>query len=452
VEIGEGTADPRRLAALARWAVFALAALAFAALRYTPGVADPYLRYQMAEEKPEASVQMVDRMAEGSEGGARDRQVLLACLGLAGALGVARRGGARLCPGRPLAAVLLVYVAVLVSSVLWSVQPLLSLRRVIAYTLAFAAIAGLIRQFELEEIVDLAFLTTATALVAGIAVELSARTFAPLDPSYRFFGLFHPNIMGQDCAILIFAAVSIQRGRKLAWLRLPAIAVGAFVLVLTRSRAAAAGVVIALAVRWLATARLSRIAIALVILAWGGCLGVLVAGDRLSARLQGTVLMGRAADDAGTLSGRTDLWSELLGHVADRPILGHGMGAFWDAARIQQVSRSQRWAVSHAHSTYLDQLLDLGLVGLVAFVLMAAGAAAMALGRLRRAPGGGIGFVSCVLVFALLVGTMESVVSPQGFLAFLAFWAIAFVALRAPDEDGAVRDQEGRHDDAVGLR
>jgi exopolysaccharide production protein ExoQ len=433
---GEGTADRRRLAASARWAVLVFAALAFAALQYTPDVTDPYLRTLMAEENPEASTQIIERMAEGSEGGTRQRQVLLVCLGLAGALGVLRRGGARLCPVRPLAAVLLVYVAVLVSSVLWSVQPPLSIRRVIAYIFALAAIAGVVRQFEPEEVVDLAFLSTATALVAGVAVELRARTFAPLDPSYRFFGLFHPNIMGQNCALLIFAAVAIGRGRKLAWLRFPATAAGALGLVLTRSRAAAAGAVIALAVRWLATARPSRLAIALVVLAWGGCLGVLVAGDRLSARLENTVLMGRAAADAGTLSGRTELWSELLRHVADRPILGHGMGAFWDAERIEQVSTSQGWAVSHAHSTYLDQWLDLGLVGLVTFVLMAAGAAAMALRRFRRAPGGGIGFVSCVLVFALLVGTMESVVTPQGLLAFLLFWAIAFVALRAADEDG----------------
>jgi len=59
-----------------------------------------------------------------------------------------------------------------------------------------------------------------------------------------------------------------------------------------------------------------------------------------------------------TLTGRTDIWSELVPTVRQHPILGAGYGAFWTPEAIETHGENE------AHNGYLDTVLDLGFVGL----------------------------------------------------------------------------------------
>jgi exopolysaccharide production protein ExoQ len=90
-----------------------------------------------------------------------------------------------------------------------------------------------------------------------------------------------------------------------------------------------------------------------------------------------------ASLDQGTsnlvgLSGRADLWAELLKYVAARPELGYGFGAFWTPDRLQQIGVALTWAPTVAHNGFLDELLATGLIGVslsLAFWLAALGIA-----------------------------------------------------------------------------
>lgn len=80
-------------------------------------------------------------------------------------------------------------------------------------------------------------------------------------------------------------------------------------------------------------------------------------GGATVARFTGT--LGR--DD--TLTGRTDIWADVLPAWEKRPVLGYGLGSFWTDAR------RELYKIPTSHNGYLDILLDLGEVGLTLYTI-----------------------------------------------------------------------------------
>jgi len=64
-----------------------------------------------------------------------------------------------------------------------------------------------------------------------------------------------------------------------------------------------------------------------------------------------------------TLTGRTEVWADVLPAIKQEPLLGYGLGSFWTDAR------RQRYEIPTAHNGYLDILLELGEVGLVFYAV-----------------------------------------------------------------------------------
>ena len=64
-----------------------------------------------------------------------------------------------------------------------------------------------------------------------------------------------------------------------------------------------------------------------------------------------------------TLSGRTDLWSDLMAIAADSPILGVGYGSFW-IGNTHNLWDRHFWKPAQGHNGYIDVYLELGIVGL----------------------------------------------------------------------------------------
>jgi len=53
----------------------------------------------------------------------------------------------------------------------------------------------------------------------------------------------------------------------------------------------------------------------------------------------------------------------VIEHIAQRPLLGYGYHGFWTPDRVYEMSLEQEWTVPNAHSTYLDVVLNTGLLG-----------------------------------------------------------------------------------------
>lgn len=60
-----------------------------------------------------------------------------------------------------------------------------------------------------------------------------------------------------------------------------------------------------------------------------------------------------------TLTGRTNIWARLLPAAMDKPVFGSGFGGFWTSAT------RKLYAISGGHSGYLDMLIGLGFFGLL---------------------------------------------------------------------------------------
>ena len=71
-----------------------------------------------------------------------------------------------------------------------------------------------------------------------------------------------------------------------------------------------------------------------------------------------------------TFSGRTQIWAVIREHISQHPLLGTGYGAYWigpvpSSPSYVFISRKSNFYPTEAHNGYLDILNDLGYVGLL---------------------------------------------------------------------------------------
>jgi O-antigen ligase len=200
----------------------------------------------------------------------------------------------------------------------------------------------------------------------SLFVELSTGQLALSDSAYRFSGILHPNREGQLSAVLALTALSIVRSDT-RWRRI-ALFIALYataILILTKSLTSLVGFVTAAATFVFLTSprrgRKSAIYLgAITVLSFA----LLI--PRVSALLFPIAsAVGREPENIATFTGRFPLWRECLGYVGESPIFGHGYEAFWTTDREQDISWAVGWEMGSAHSTYLDLLLTLGVVGLL---------------------------------------------------------------------------------------
>ncbi|HDZ00136.1 MAG TPA: O-antigen ligase family protein [Nitrospirae bacterium] len=68
-----------------------------------------------------------------------------------------------------------------------------------------------------------------------------------------------------------------------------------------------------------------------------------------------------------TLTGRADMiWSQLIPVFQEHPVIGTGYGGFW----ISPLSLGPKLTINQAHNGYLDILIELGIVGLILFIIV----------------------------------------------------------------------------------
>lgn len=71
-----------------------------------------------------------------------------------------------------------------------------------------------------------------------------------------------------------------------------------------------------------------------------------------------------------TLTGRTELWEDILNIASNHPMLGVGYGSFWIGNLGNDLWEKHIWRPSQGHNGYLDVYAELGIVG-VCFLFLA---------------------------------------------------------------------------------
>jgi O-antigen ligase len=205
-------------------------------------------------------------------------------------------------------------------------------------------------------------------------------------------------------------------------------------LVMTRSRgglAACAMAVAALAVAFGLRRETARKGLALGI-------GTLVGAAAILA-ISGGLLWNRIAEGIGQTTGRGVVHALALDAIADRPWLGHGLGAFGELFRVYRDDRFA-WATPayrEAHSTYLELAAELGLPAAALLILVVATIGAMCLvgaARRRRAR-----IYPCVgFAAATLVGLQAlfdfAIQIPAVAVTFLALAGVGFAQAYRTEE------------------
>jgi putative inorganic carbon (HCO3(-)) transporter len=145
--------------------------------------------------------------------------------------------------------------------------------------------------------------------------------------------------------------------------------------------------------------------------------------DRIASRLEQHVGSGVASD----LPSRLELWSRALNMIEDFPITGAGINTF---RRVMPVLYPASLTppdvdVAHAHNHLLQAAVDLGLPGLIAYLALWFGAAALLVRAYRtRVDASGrwvIGGIAAGMIAYFVFGTADAIA--LGAKVGIFFWA-----------------------------
>jgi exopolysaccharide production protein ExoQ len=267
------------------------------------------------------------------------------------------------------------YLLWAILSITWSDNTLLTGRRVFILLVLWLAALSLAKHHSFYEIVFISFFCTFILLMVGITAEISLGTFLPLSSDYRFAGTIHPNHQGWNCATLLIASSVLTSTNPRSKKRFIIIGLLALIfLLLTKSRTAFASVLLVLIFyRYLAIPAPKRLLYTLGA-AWLICfffLLLLNTGNEFMGSIKSAILLGRTDPyDAESLTGRIPLWIELLQYAKRSPFIGYGFNAFFTPNHVLDISKVLGWGVPGAHSGYMELLLGVGIVGLVAYVVI----------------------------------------------------------------------------------
>ena len=334
---------------------------------------------------------------------------------------------------------LVLFSALAFLSVLWSVSPSVSLYKWTVFALGTLVGSFLGFRFSARGLLEVLFWYGAFVLILSAAIALiipvaGTMPFLPYNGAWR--GIFwHRNHLGILVALLnVVYLYRLEDGvrRRRAAAVVDGFLYASCVLVVWLSRSATGFLVLvagnslsALAYVWHRTrARLRRphymMALALGV---GALYTISVRHDALLA------MLGRNT----SLTGRIPMWQTVLGEfVSQRPVLGFGLGAFWNSlSNRAAVQQAIGWGtlVEIGDNGWLDVQLGLGGIGLAFFMLLLMALLYRGVDRMRR----GHEFVDSLPLVFLLMASLANVAFSLFFEIESGVWLIlvAFSFLQA---------------------
>ncbi|QUS35116.1 O-antigen ligase family protein [Falsirhodobacter algicola] len=323
---------------------------------------------------------------------------------------------------------LLMLTALPVMSVVWSINPSLSLRRTVALVMSLLLSYVLAVRCTPRQLMWLIGSLLGLCMVGSLGLLVAAPHLAvPADGALR--GIFlHKNVLGWAASLGALAGFAMTLDREGGFrARGAALATVSLVcLVLSRSGTGLMSMMVGLALigfhrlllrcrgMWRPLVLLLALAVAALVLLFLGAFLV--------------PLLEALGKDA-TLTGRVPLWHQVDLRIAARPLLGYGYQALWSEASsiAWQIWYAIGWQAPHAHNGYREVLLNIGMLGggMLAYVLVQA---------LRRAlhahlsrPGDGWLWPNVLLGQVLFMNLTESTLMMQNDMQWIIVCAIVIM-------------------------
>lgn len=265
---------------------------------------------------------------------------------------------------------LILLVALAIASVFWSSSPEFTFRRsglLLGTTLFGVYVAT---RYTTSEILKLIVWTLSVGAILSVVFAVVLPRYGVMADSGAWRGIYtHKNflgrLMGLNAVFLLLLNPQKQTSRWAVWLMI-ALSIG--LVVMSKSKGALVFVVILLTVMPLYRSLRWKYIVAIPF----AVSFVVVLGSLLTLLLENLeyIVVDKLGKDL-TFTGRTYIWQAVIGMIQQRPLLGYGYTAFWQGLEGPSASVlvAVDWAAPHSHNGYLDLCLDLGIVGLVFFIL-----------------------------------------------------------------------------------
>jgi exopolysaccharide production protein ExoQ len=265
-------------------------------------------------------------------------------------------------------------LVVALASTVWSLDPSVTERRwvaVVLTTLTGVVIADRFSWPKFLEVFASAYgIVVVLCFVFALAFPRYGRMIVEFPGAWR--GVWgHKNLLGyhMSVAFTVFAACAVLVPRRRAvWVAAMTAALALMLLSLSKTSLASC-LIGASCIPLVAIARRGPAWSVVATLLWVSAVIALV----FMLYAAPDVLLGLVGKDQ-TLTGRTKIWAAVLRQIAQRPVTGYGYGAVWDSQSnwgpLPWISKEQGFVIHEAHNTWLGLWLELGYVGLAAWIVL----------------------------------------------------------------------------------
>lgn len=317
----------------------------------------------------------------------------------------------------------LLLVGLALLSVVWSVSPLVTIRRSVAVLGTTLFGVYLASRYTLKEQLHLLAWALGIAMIFSIIFAVALPTYG-IDWFQRgaWRGIYHQkNVLGRYMSLagVVFLLLALD-ARRYRWLMWTLFFLCTALLLLSASKNALLAFLTVLIL--LPLYRALRFPFNIRVMFF---MAVILIGSSVATVLVGnTENILRAMGKDITLTGRTELWDILLQYVKQRPWLGYGYSGFW-AGRAQDTWAMLAWKPNHAHNGFLQLLLDLGIIGFLMFGISFIASAFNAVGWVNLTKSAVGLWPLAYLTFLLLSNQAESVVLATNNLLWILFISTA---------------------------
>jgi len=309
-------------------------------------------------------------------------------------------------------------------SMIWSIDPQLTMRRSIALLMTTLAGLAVAARYDWDGFVQrLAFAFVLMAIVSlllvllkpsqGLMTEIYVGAWRGPFPEKNYMG-------GQMAKGLIACMCAFAMRPNRGWLWVPSGLLCFFLVLMSTSKTALLislfGILAFLAIRIFRRFPIMRLPVVYVIFAT----------ITLFVTLYLTIpdeLFGLIGKDA-TFTGRTDIWDQLILAIKEKPIFGYGYGTFWEdpLGPSYNLRQALQWGVPTAHNGWFETWLSSGVIGVGLFLVLYVFTLGLAFDRVKRGGVEAYWVVLSVLMFAMF-SMSESTILQQNDLSWLIFVA-----------------------------
>lgn len=333
------------------------------------------------------------------------------------------------------------------ASVLWASYPIEALEKLAPLVIVIGALTLLTRRRWSGDtatlIADLRLIVNTVGVVLGASYVCTVLAAAPgFAYGNRYQGVFqNPNTVGQMAVVALVILLSLPNRRAGGRFVIAALLLSGIILSGSRTSLIVFLILCFMHVMRIAHNRgISSTTVVASVFLVAGVIASALFSPRLFARtadlLGEQVRLGGQSGDPFALSGRGELWQRSLSAFLEAPIVGHGLNGSRFVVSIGGGELKQ------AHSSYLEVLLDLGIVGAILLGVALAIGVRRSFSCFNSAP-----WLANGILAILIMSLTESIFFGISSIVAVLFWLFLIVAgtsrLTTPKQE-RTRMEQGR--------